>query len=217
MIRKTPEGASTALPADGARLYAPSAERNRDVIADLVAQIAAENGQALEIASGTGQHIAAFAERCPGLNWQPTDVLPDRLASIDAYASDSAATNIAAARTLEATTPGWHATFPERQFIFLGNLLHLISTAEVQVLLSESGKALADRGKMLIYGPFKRDGQLTSEGDKSFHESLVAQDAEIGYEDVDDIIKWAASDGLHHVTTHEMPANNLALEFEKRA
>lgn len=216
MIRKIPEGASIALEAKGPRLFAPSAERNRDVIADLVAKVAPPVGKALEIASGTGQHIAALAERCPGLHWQPTDVLPDRLASIDAYASDSTAANILPAQILVATTPGWSDSYPDMQFIFLSNLLHLISTQEVQVLLSESAASLEAGGKMLVYGPFKREGKLTSPGDQSFHQSLITQDPEIGYEDEADVIGWALTSDLVHIATHEMPANNLALEFEKR-
>lgn len=215
MIRKIPEGASIALESGGARLFAPSAERNRDVIADLVADVAPKSGLALEIASGTGQHIVALAERRPGLHWQPTDVLADRLASIDAYASDSGATNIASAQILVATQEGWSRSFPGVQFIFLSNLLHLISTQEVLIFLSEAAAALDTAGKLLIYGPFKRDGQLTSQGDVSFHASLTAQDPEIGYEDELDIIAWAQAQSLTHVATHEMPANNLALEFEK--
>lgn len=215
MIRKIPEGASIALESGGARLFAPSAERNRDVIADLVADVAPTSGLALEIASGTGQHVVALAERCPGLHWQPTDVLADRLASIDAYASDSGATNIASAQILVATQEGWSRSFIGVQFIFLSNLLHLISTQEVLIFLSEAAAALDTAGKLLIYGPFKRDGQLTSPGDVSFHASLTAQDPEIGYEDEADIIAWARSQSLAHTATHEMPANNLALEFEK--
>lgn len=215
MIRKTPEGASIALGAEGARLFAPSAERNRDAIAALVTQVAPATGRALEIASGTGQHIAALAAGCPGLHWYPTDVLPDRLASIDAYAADSGLANIASAQSLDATKPGWGDAIDEMQFIFLSNLLHLISSSEVQVLLSECANGLDAEGKLLVYGPFKRKGVLTSPGDQAFHDSLTAQDPDIGYEDVADVIDWASANKLQHLASHEMPANNLALLFTK--
>ena len=215
MIRKTPEGASIALGAEGARLFAPSAERNRDAIAALVTQVAPATGRALEIASGTGQHIAALAAGCPGLRWHPTDVLPDRLASIDAYAADSGLANIAPAQSLDATKPEWGGTIENLQFVFLSNLLHLISSSEVRVLLSECANALDAKGKFLVYGPFKCDGALTSPGDQAFHNSLTAQDPDIGYEDVADVVGWAAANNLEHLATHEMPANNLALLFKK--
>jgi hypothetical protein len=215
LIRKTPDGASIALGAEGARLFAPSAERNRDAIATLVSQVAPLTGRALEIASGTGQHIAALAASCPGLHWYPTDVLPDRLASIDAYAADSGLANIASATNLDVTKAGWGETFENVQFVFLSNLLHLISSSEVRVFLSECANALETEGKFLVYGPFKRNGVLTSPGDQAFHDSLTAQDPDIGYEDVSDVINWASASKLQHLATHEMPANNLALLFTK--
>lgn len=214
MIRKTPEGASIAEPQQGARLFAPAAERNRAAIAELIGQIAPESGKALEIASGTGQHVIAFAQARPDMIWQPTDVAEDRLASIDAHAKESAGT-IAPAQYLDATKPGWGAQAAPLSFVFLANLLHLISSVEAKILLAETALALAPGGKFLVYGPFMRDGQLTSPGDQSFHESLVRQDPEIGYKDVTDMIAWAADSKMAHVKTHAMPANNLALEFVK--
>ena len=72
-VRSVPGTASVAAAQDG-KLFAPSAERNVDPLCDLLADIAPETGSALEIASGTGQHVVAYARRLPGLIWQPTEV-----------------------------------------------------------------------------------------------------------------------------------------------
>lgn len=213
-VRKTPTGASIAEPLQGAKLFAPAAERNRDVIAALIASIAPKSGTALEIASGTGQHVPAFAKACPNLIWQPTDVSDDRLQSIDAYAADAGCDNILPAQILDATEAGWAAARAPSNFVFLSNLLHLISTSEAKRLLSEVAQTLCDDGQFLVYGPFMRDGQLTSKGDVAFHAQLTAQDPEIGYKDTSDVIQWAAQVGLKQVALHEMPANNLAIEFK---
>ncbi len=166
----------------------------------------------MEIASGTGQHVVAFAKARPALSWQPTDVAQDRLASIDAYAAESPGM-ISPARHLDATRAGWSAQFAPLDFVFLANLLHLISAQEAKSLIAETALALNPERKFLIYGPFKRDGQLTSPGDQSFHDGLVSQDPDIGYKDLAEVIAWAAESHLAHVKTHTMPANNLALEF----
>lgn len=54
--------------------YSPAADRNREPILAALRPLLAEHGRALEIASGTGQHIAYFAAQLPGWHWQPTDL-----------------------------------------------------------------------------------------------------------------------------------------------
>ena len=39
----------------------------------------------LEIASGTGEHAAFFSAHFPELDWQPSDLDPSALASIEAW------------------------------------------------------------------------------------------------------------------------------------
>ena len=68
-------------PADGARRSAPAALRNRDPIADVLAEWLPPTGLVLEIASGTGEHVVHFAGRFPALDWQPSDIHPYALAS----------------------------------------------------------------------------------------------------------------------------------------
>lgn len=214
MKRKTPEGASFVQDTDGARLFAPSAARNLAPIAEELAHIAPTQGQALEIASGTGQHIIAHARARPGLNWHPSEIDESRIASVNAYVNAARLTNVAATISLDATAPGWSGK-AAYDLILLSNLLHLISAAEVDTLMSEAAKALAPGGRFLIYGPFMRNGALISEGDQSFHASLQSQDPDIGYKD-DLWIESTAENAaltLHRKT--EMPANNLAFTFEK--
>lgn len=215
------ELASIAHPGDGARLFAPSAARNLAPICALLDRIAPSRGRALEIASGTGQHVAAFAARHPGLHWQPTDPDPGRRASIDAHAADHAAAtgraNIAPAQPLDAGVPGWAADWPDRDLIVVINLLHLIPEPAAETLLAEAARALAPGGRLLIYGPFRRAGVFTSPGDAEFHARLSAADPAIGYKDDDAVIAWAGAAGLRLLDRVEMPANNLALVAERPA
>ncbi|MDZ4095158.1 MAG: DUF938 domain-containing protein, partial [Paracoccaceae bacterium] len=94
--------------------------------------------------------------------------------------------------------------------ILMVNLLHLISDQAALVVLSEAAKALAPGGRLLIYGPFLRGGQATSEGDAAFDASLRAQDPGIGYKDLDWVAGHLAKAGLMLRVT-AMPANNLML------
>ena len=58
---------------DAARLSSPAAERNRQPILDVLRRVLPPTGRALEIASGSGQHVSWFARHLPGWTWQPTE------------------------------------------------------------------------------------------------------------------------------------------------
>lgn len=215
-IRPPAPSASIALDTDNTgKLHAPSAARNAVDLCAAIASIAPNAGDALEIASGTGQHIITFAAAMPNLHWHPSEVEHARLTSITAYTTESGLTNITAPIILNATQSGWSRTTPAKDLITLANLLHLISSAEAETLISEAANTLALKGKFALYGPFKRNGVLTSEGDKTFDANLREHDPETGYKDDQWVIATAKTAGLTHATTIEMPANNLALIFQK--
>lgn len=217
MTRKLPKNASIAHMAGGNKLVAPSASRNAADIVAVLAKFAPLTGKALEIASGTGQHCISFAREFPSLHWQPTDIDSSRRASIDAYVSDSALTNVAPALPLDACKTDWSNRHTNQSMIVVINLLHLISAAETQTLISEAAMALVPSGRFVIYGPFMRDGKLTSKSDVNFHASLITQDPEIGYKDEIDVLSMTQDAGLSVVNRTEMPSNNLALIVEKPA
>lgn len=214
-MTRLPPSASVAEPAGGAKLHAPAALRNAGAICDLLVAHGPETGRALELASGTGQHVAIFARALPGLQWQPTDVEPARLASIDAHAAEAGASNIAPARTLDACAAGWGRAEAAADLIVLVNLLHLIPELAARRLLGEVAAALAAGGLFLLYGPFKRSGKLTSDGDIRFDAELRAADPAIGYKDDRDLRAWLSDAGLTLTSMIDMPANNLAFLIRK--
>lgn len=209
MPRKPPANVSVASSGDGARQVAPAASRNVDAIRELVTRIAPDRGRALELASGTGQHVAELATHLPNIEWQPSEVSPERRSSIDAYGAQIR--SIAPCIHLDATRPGWGIKQSGQDLILLVNLLHLISVSEVRTLIREAASALVPGGRFLIYGPFMRNGVLTSDGDKRFHASLAAHDSEIGYKNDRDVLEWLNQSGLETHDPITMPANNLAI------
>jgi len=215
-IRTPSSQSSIAIAADkDGKLHAPSAARNAEDICALLKSIAPRTGDALELASGTGQHIVKLAGAMPSIFWQASEVEPTRLESISAYLDDSGLANVAMPITLDATQFGWSEDIGSKDLVMLVNLLHLISDIETKTLISESAKVLNAGGRFFLYGPFKRAGRLTSEGDKEFDANIRANDPETGYKDDQDIQHVAESVGLTLVDAVEMPANNLALIFRK--
>ena len=212
---KLPDTASVAVSQGDGRLFAPSAERNSAPIVNLIKRIAPEPGNALEIASGTGQHIVQLALSLPNIIWSPSDVEGERLESISAWVESENLLNIKPPMYLDATETGWAKSLPKSDFILLVNLLHLISWDETETLISELSIALKTKGIALVYGPFMRNGQLISEGDKNFHTSLIQTDPDIGYKNDLEMLTLFSNSGLVHLETVEMPANNAAFVLQK--
>lgn len=214
MIRRLTLPDSAALGAGvDARRSAPSAERNLAPILDVLARLAPARGRALELASGTGQHVAAFAAALPDLAWQPSDGNPDALPSIRAWVAAAGRANLAPPVLLDAGRPGWDRDHAGQDLVFVSNLLHLISTPEAEAVVAGMIRALVPGGQAVIYGPFRRDGQLTSDGDAAFDAHLRAQDPAIGYKCTTDVARWAAAAGGTVAETVAMPANNLILRL----
>ena len=148
--KKLPNMASVANSQGDTRLYSPSAERNSGPIVKTIQRIAPKSGQALEIASGTGQHIVKLASSLPNLSWLPSEVDEARLESISAWIAAENLPNIKPPLYLDATETGWAKSLPRFDFILLVNLLHLISWNETETLIDEIPKVLKRSGTVLI-------------------------------------------------------------------
>ena len=196
-------------------IVSPSAEKNMFHIVNLVSQTLIKSGNSLEIASGSGQHIVQLASSLPNYIWQPTDVDQKRITSIDHRTKDNIHKNIKPARYLDATQVGWSLNYPNQNFILLINLLHLISWKKTKILINEIFQSLSLDGILILYGPFMRDGKLTSKGDIEFHKNILEKDSTLGYKDNKEIKNYLLKMGFTHLNTVKMPANNLAFIFQK--
>lgn len=192
----------------------PSTERNLPALVEALADVVPSSGQALEIASGTGQHIAALAAAHPGVHWQPSDVTEARFDAVRHWREQAGVANLARPVLLDACTPGWAAQWGPLDVVLLVNLLHLVSDAQVSVLLDEVAKAVGPRGIFVLYGPFLRGGKTTSEGDAAFHAQLQEQDSAIGYKEIEVVASVLQVLGFS-VETRQMPANNLLVLARK--
>ncbi len=188
------------------RLSFPATERNTAPIGALLDRVAPASGRAVEIASGTGQHIHAFASSNPRLHWQPTDIDPSRFASISAWTRGLP--NVSAPIVFDAASDDWPGA--PADFILLVNLLHLIPADDARRVVVTIANGLASGGVAVVYGPFRRDHGFASEGDAQFDASLRARDPAIGYKSVADFSGWVSRAGLEISETLDMPANNLA-------
>jgi hypothetical protein len=201
---------------------AAAAERNRAPILEALSPLLPGAGRILEVASGPGVHMVAFAEARPELHWQPSDPDPRARASIAAWIADTGLANVAQPLDLDMTRPDWpeNAGGPagfEDGFdgLVTINLLHIAPWAACQGLTAGAARLLKPGACLFIYGPFLRDGQHNSQGNRRFDRSLRAQNPTLGLRDVNDVTDCAAENGLTLEGIVEMPANNRSLIFRK--
>jgi hypothetical protein len=201
-------------PLDG-RLRGPAFARNHAPIWSVIEPfLASRTGHVLEVGSGTGEHVIAYARRSPDVTWWPSDVNPRHLASIAAWRAHAQLANIAAPARLDLLAPDWDeaiaAPGPLLAMLCV-NVLHISPWRVTENLLAGAGRRLAADGHLFVYGPFMRDGAHTAASNAAFDASLRAENAEWGVRDVRDIAAAAAQCGLHIAAVAAMPRDNFTL------
>ena len=69
---------------------------------------------------------------------------------------------------------------------------------------------------LFMYGPYARGGRHTAPSNEAFDRALRARNPEWGIRNLEDVIACATANGLDHVETVEMPANNLSVVYRRR-
>src|SRR5688572_10773271 len=102
--------------------FSPASERNRGPIVEVLRQVLPPSGLVLEVASGTGQHVAHFAAALPHLEFQPTDVNDAAFDSIRAWVAEAGVSNVRPPLVLDARATEWPVD--ETEAIFCANMIH---------------------------------------------------------------------------------------------
>ncbi|MGE5563917.1 MAG: DUF938 domain-containing protein [Bacillota bacterium] len=198
----------------GARRSAPAALRNREPIAEVLAEWLPDSGLVLEIASGTGEHAVYFAERFPALEWQPSDVHPHALSSIEGWRDDSGLANLRRPLLIDAGSPDWPI---ERADAVLSiNMVHISPWSSALGLLEGAARLLARGKPLILYGPWLRDDAPVAQSNLDFDADLRRRDPAWGLRRVEDFAAAGGERGFDLIETKSMPANNLMLLLKRR-
>ncbi|HLI98976.1 MAG TPA: DUF938 domain-containing protein [Bradyrhizobium sp.] len=207
--------------ADG-RLDAPAFHRNHQAILDVLEHfLAGQSGDVIEVGSGTGQHVVAFARQFPGITWWPSDPNESHLESIEAWRLHSQLSNVKSPARIDVSDAAWcdamkgEAGPGEWLGVFCANVIHISPWHVAEGLVAGAGSALRKGGMVFLYGPFKRGGRHTAASNEAFDVSLRQRNGEWGVRDIEAVEALAESAGLALIETVEMPANNLTLVFRR--
>ncbi len=199
------------------REHSPSCDRNREPILEVLRRILPSEGGGLvlEIASGTGQHAAWFASRFPHLTWQPSDIDARLRASIAAWIAYEGVTNARPPLALDVA-----AEWPDPDYDIVAmlnvNMIHISPWRACEGLMAKAGSLLPADAPLFMYGPYARGGGHTAPSNEAFDRALRARNPEWGIRNLEDVIACATANGLDHVETVEMPANNLSVVYRRR-
>lgn len=196
------------------RRSAPAALRNREPIAEVLADWLPKSGLVLEIASGTGEHATYFAGRFHGLDWQPTDIHPDALASIEQWRAASGLPNVRAPLALDASSADWPIQAADA--VLSINMVHISPWASALGLLAGAGRLLQPGAPLILYGPWLSEKIPTAASNLDFDADLKRRNPEWGLRKVEDFAKAGEKRGFSLAETRAMPANNLMLLLRRR-
>jgi hypothetical protein len=193
------------------RLHSPAAERNREPLLEGLRALLPDAGTAIEIASGSGQHAAWFAEHLPAWTWWPTDLDARVLPSIDAWCAGLPA--VQPARVLDVLQPDWAGLPTGVGLVFCANMLHIAPWPCCAGLMRGAARHLAADGVLVTYGPYLVPGEPTAPSNLAFDADLRQRDPAWGLRDLDAIVAEAQAAGLAFAGQRVLPANNRMLWF----
>jgi hypothetical protein len=199
-------------PAAGARRSAPAASRNREPIAEVLTDWLPERGLVVEIASGTGEHAACFAERFPGLDWQPSDIHPEALASIAAWRAEADRPNLHAPIAIDAASSDW--PIDRAEAVLSINMVHISPWDSALGLIAGAARLLCAGSPLILYGPWLKDDVPTAPSNRDFDADLKRRNPAWGLRRVEDFAA-AAEPNFALAEARAMPANNLMLLFRR--
>ena len=185
---------------------APSAERNKSAILQVLSEECKGCTTILEIGSGTGQHAIFFAANMPWLTWQTSDRTANH-DGINAWLDDAGPDNVRAPLELDVEMP--FQCSDKFDAVFSANTAHIMSFAAVKCMFGVVGNYLVSGGRFCLYGPFNLDGNFTSDSNRNFDANLRSQDPAMGIRELESLDELAKANGMVRTNLFAMPANNM--------
>ena len=203
----------------GARLYSPTAGRNKGPIAQALAQHLPPNARVLEIASGTGEHGVAVCAARRDIIWMPSEIDTESRRSITDWACETNG-QMHMPLALDMQNPDWpldgSKTVLKADAIYNANMLHIAPIEAASGLAQGAARVLGEAGMLILYGPFLF-AEKSAQSNLDFNERLKARNVLWGVRELELVKDIFAESSLALRETLAMPANNHCLIFTRRS
>tara|TARA_R110002073_G_scaffold63490_4_gene158988 strand:+ start:1180 stop:1608 length:429 start_codon:yes stop_codon:yes gene_type:complete len=139
----------------------------------------------------------------PHITWQPADQgeyfdgLVDNITRL-------APNNVLPPHYLDLNNPDWPLPFDS---LYSANVIHIMPERLLPQMFATPANLL------MFYGPYKYDGEFTSESNARFDVWLKGRNEESGIRDIEVLLACAEEKGYKLVSDTRMPANNQFLVF----
>ncbi|MGX5175494.1 DUF938 domain-containing protein [Aliikangiella sp. IMCC44653] len=193
------------------RPISEACERNKQPILAQLKKLLEQPQSVLEIGSGTGQHAAFFAEQLPNVTWHTSDLVENH-PWINSWIESVKLDNLIAPFHFDVL-----ADWPTQSFnaVFSANTLHIMPWEGVVALFQHINTILEQNGLLIVYGPFKYQGDYTSNSNLQFDQWLKSQHSYSGIRDFEAVNLLANKAKLSLEGDFAMPANNQLLVWRK--
>jgi SAM-dependent methyltransferase len=196
-----------------AKQHAPHADRSKGPIVDILRRVLPDTGIALEVGSGTGQHIVHFAREFPSLEWQPSDYDQVAVASVDSYRRDARVRNLREPLLLEVRKKLWGHGLLDA--VLAIQLVHVTSWSVCEGLFDGARRHLRPGGVLFLQGPFKQGGGFDCPKNAQLDGMLRGKNPDWGLRDLEAVAALGTARGLLVEQVVDMPDNELATVFRK--
>lgn len=195
--------------------HAPATQRNRDPILKVLQTYLPNPARVLEIASGTGEHAVYLSAKLPQVtHWQPTDIDPTAISSIEAWRQRDHHPKLLPACHLDVIAP-IEMTPGDYNTLLAINMIHIAPWKATEGLMQLANKLLRNAGILYLYGPFWQDDVSPVDSNLAFDVSLRQRNPLWGIRNLNEVTHLAEVNGLTRETVVPMPANNLSVVFRK--
>ena len=187
--------------------FSAAAERNAEPIAKKLSELSTENSlNVLEIGSGTGQHVAFFADRISSWRFQPSDRNDEYFDAIRQRSRHL--TNVEEPIVVDLLHGERWPDGRNFDLVLAINVFQVAPIEVVEALYRLAARALKPNGCIVTYSPLTHQGRFSSDGDAAFNQRLRERDPKLGIRSLETLKQGAETYGFNTVTEFPMPANN---------